>query len=161
MSNKVMIDLDVLTVALWHKKDPRKDGAKEFLERVKGKDFEIYTPIMLLEQLNKWKNDKIVSEILSFLKKNSERFIGPRELEIIADKKTENLVSEIMDAGKKLKEVKESDLNLVIYASVIEADFLVTFDKKHLLRNEEQINKFLSEEDLPQIKIVKPGSFLD
>lgn len=157
MSKRIVIDLDVLTVALWEKSDPRKKEAKQFLEKVREGEFELYSPLLLFQQLSEWRNKKLVSEIIEFLIKNSSKFLDVRELEVLVEKKTGRFVSELIKSGKEELQIKKSDLSLVLYASGARADLLVTFDKGHLLNNQDDINKFLKKKGLPTIKIIEPG----
>ena len=54
MKKKILIDLDVLTVAFWDK----KEEAIEFLERAKKGEFVIYTPFAVLDTLSHYGSTK-------------------------------------------------------------------------------------------------------
>ena len=41
---KILVDLDVVTVALWEKEDERRKMAIEFIDKVKSGKFTVYTP---------------------------------------------------------------------------------------------------------------------
>jgi len=56
---KVLIDLDVVTIALWEKKDERKENALNFIKEIKNKNFFVVTPFSLLEIIAKWKYMKL------------------------------------------------------------------------------------------------------
>jgi len=51
---------------------------------------------------------------------------------------------------------KNNNKNLVIIASIFDADYLVTFNRKHLKNNEVKINNVLQKYELRTIKIVLP-----
>lgn len=146
---KILIDLDVVTVALW---DRNKEAA-EFLERAKKGEFELYTPYTLFDTLSKWKNEKLKNEIVGFYELYSKKIISGKEsLEKIEELKTgRKVVEELQKEG-----VKEEDATLVFIASIFEIDSLVTLNRKHLRNKRDEINRVLRNNGLKEISILLP-----
>lgn len=147
---KILIDLDVVTVALW---DKNKE-AVDFLEKAKRREFELYTPYSLLDTLAKWKNEPLKTKILSFYELYSKKIISVSELlNKLEELKTgREVVEELQKKG-----VKEEDATLVFIASIFGIDFLVTFNRKHLRNKRNEINKVLSKNGLKEIGILLPS----
>ncbi len=150
MKKKIIIDLDVVTVAFWDNKDDAK-----LLERVKGGKFSMITPYILLEHLSKWNYRKLADEIASFYEKYSDQIVTAQN---ILNKTTEanveykELLAELVNIG-----VKEEDVVLVIIASIFAVDYLVTFNRKHLKSKEKGINEVLKKNGIRIIKIALPS----
>ncbi|MEK6808407.1 MAG: hypothetical protein AABY14_01845, partial [Nanoarchaeota archaeon] len=53
---RILIDLDVVTVALWDKRDERRNVALNFIERINNKEFEVITLSSTLNLVDKWRH---------------------------------------------------------------------------------------------------------
>ena len=53
--------------------------------------------------------------------------------------------------------IKEEDIVLVIFTSIFNLDYLVTFNRKHLKNKEETINQVLKKYEINTIKIALPN----
>ena len=122
---KIIIDLDVVTLAFWDKKDEAG-----LIERIKADEFEMITPYILLDHLSKWSHQKLANEINEFYEKYSSEIITAKKLLNESEKnKIEylELLNELINIG-----VKEEDVVLVIVSSLFYVDYLITFNRKHL-----------------------------
>lgn len=151
---KIMIDLDVVTVGIWEKSDPRRDTAREFMERAESKEFGIVTLSTTLNLTQEWKDKALSGEIRRFYAENTDRFIDDMEL-FDALKSRGIEINELLDSFDK-HGIKEEDVLLVLTCSTQGLDCLVTFNKKHLRNKTEEINKTLREFKLPEIRILFP-----
>ncbi|MBI2508090.1 hypothetical protein HYV89_04000 [Candidatus Woesearchaeota archaeon] len=149
-SKKVIIDLDVVTLAFWDK----KDGAK-LIERIKANEFEMISPYILLDHLSKWDYRKLAEEIREFYEKYSSEIITARNLL----EKTEEInieyykiLNELISIG-----VKEEDVVLVIISSLFNVDNLITFNRKHLKNKEKEIGEVLKRYGIKTIQIKLPS----
>ena len=70
----VMIDLDVITVALWDSKGKNAEIARKFLVRVENKEFYIGIPFIIIEIVLLWKYEKLKNSIKEFYVKNCREF---------------------------------------------------------------------------------------
>ena len=147
---KIILDLDVATLAFWDKKDEAK-----LIERIKNNEIMMITPYIILEHLAKWNHKKLSEEITIFYEKYSSEIITAQNLL----NKIENLEVEYEELLAELvKEgVKEEDVILVIICSVFEVDYLVTFNRKHLKNKEKGINGVLKKNGLKSIEIKLPS----
>src|SRR3989344_3333533 len=152
VKRKIIIDLDVVTVAKW---DKGKNGevSRKFIIRVAKKVFYMITPTLLLELVRKWKHEKLRIRIEEFYSKNSDELID--RLQII-----EEIVSKRIDFEELFRNfieigIKEEDITLIFVSSLRDA-LLITFNKVHLKNKEEEINEILSEYGLRAIKITSP-----
>ena len=150
MKKKIILDLDVVTLAYWDKKDEAK-----LIEKIKDGVFAMVTPYIILEHLVKWNHRKLAEEMASFYEKYSSQIITAQN---ILEKTNElnieygKLLFELVNIG-----VKEEDVILVIVSSIFEIDHLVTFNRKHLKNNEKEINKVLGKNGLKNVKITVPS----
>ncbi|MBI2659037.1 hypothetical protein HYX05_02980 [Candidatus Woesearchaeota archaeon] len=150
MKKRIIIDLDVVTVAFWDKKDEAK-----LIERIKSGKFAMVTPYIILEHLSKWNYQKLADEIASFYEIYSSQLITAQN---ILDKTDEfhieykKLFTELVDIG-----VKEEDVVLVIIASIFDIDYLITFNRKHLKSKEKEINEVLRKNGIKAIRIIVPS----
>ena len=62
---KIVVDLDVVTVAKWDK-GKNGDLGRSFLLRIKNKEFDVVTPFYLLGHLDKWKHITLKEKIENF-----------------------------------------------------------------------------------------------
>ena len=150
---KIIIDLDVVTVGKWDK-GKNGDLARKFIIRVEKGEFEMLTPYITLDLINEWKHTALVKEIREFYDIYSQDIISVINLEekiikLKVDRKA--LTSDL-----KSYYIKDEDIILVIIASIFDADYLVTFNRKHLKNNEVKINNVLQKYKLRTIKIALP-----
>jgi|SRR3989344_5125591 len=150
IKKKIILDLDVITVAEWDK----KEIAIKFINRVKFGEFEIFTPYSFFDLLDKWKYEKLKKKIKRFYELYSEEIITPQRL----TEKLEGLkINEKIISNDILRiQVKEEDILLVIITSMFNLDYLVTMNRKHLKNKMEVINDILQKHKLNPIKIVLP-----
>lgn len=150
MKKKIIVDLDVVTLAFWDKKDEAK-----LIERIKGGKFDMVVPYILLEHLSKWNYRKLAEEISGFYEKYSSQIITAQNiLEKTKERGIEygNLLMKLINIS-----VKEEDVILVIIASIFHIDYLITFNRKHLKNNENKINEVLKKNGIKTVKIVLPS----
>ncbi|MBI4168026.1 MAG: hypothetical protein HY515_03655 [Candidatus Aenigmarchaeota archaeon] len=155
MKKRILIDLDVITIAKWLKADERKKEALLFLERVRKGEFDVYTPYTLIELLSRWKHTKLVEDILGFYSVYSKNIINANLVLELARKARINLpelTKNLVAAG-----VKEEDAILVLISSLFDLDFLVTMNRKHLKNMAEKINRLMIKNKLRPIRIVFPN----
>ncbi len=150
MKEKILIDLDVVTVAEW---DSKKDAIK-FIRRVKAGEFEVYTPYSLFDLLDKWKYEKLRNKIKDFYELYTTEIITAQKLTDNLDKLKIDETSLTNDLKKE--QIKEEDILLIIATSVFELDLLVTMNRKHLKNKKEAINNVLQKYGISAIKIVSP-----
>ena len=150
MKKKIIVDLDVVTLAVWDKKDEAK-----LIEKIKSGVFDMAVPYIILEHLSKWSYRKLAIEISSFYEKYSYKIVTAQN--ILEKTKEMNLdygtlLMQLIDIG-----VKEEDVILVIIASIFDMDHLITFNRKHLKNNEKEINEVLRKNGIKTIKIALPS----
>jgi hypothetical protein len=151
---KIIVDLDVVTVALWGKNDPRTPIAKGFIDKVGKKEFMLYTPYFLLELVAQWKHIGLREGIGQFYLKNTDVMLTNDDVDTVfgdAGINDEVLLPRLSELG-----IKGEDSLLVLIASAIGADSLVTFNRVHLRGNTMKINHFLTENSMKTIEIISP-----
>ena len=153
LKKRIIVDLDVVTVAKWDKGD-NGDLGRSFIIRVQKGEFEMLTPYILLDLISEWKYTKLAKEIKEFYDIYSQNIISVINLEKKIIKL--NVDRKALTADIKLYGVKDEDIILVIISSIFDADCLVTFNRKHLKNNEVKINNALQKHGLRTIKIVLP-----
>ena len=153
MKKKILLDLDVITVALWD----RNKEAMEFLERVKKNEFDLYTPHTLLELIDKWRHDKLKNEIKRFYELYSRQIISLQN--IVEEGRRKNLNIENTTKILLDEDIKEEDAALIVIASLFGLDYLVTYNRKHLLNKVNTINEILSKNEFEKIEIKAPSAF--
>ena len=126
---KIIIDLDVVTVAEW---DKSQQGitARTFIERVKNKEFNVFTPYIIFDLINDWKHISLVKKIKEFYELNSLNIISVLNLEERINELKFN--RKTLTSDLKLSVIKEENIILVIMSSIFDIDYLVTFNRKHL-----------------------------
>ncbi len=151
----IIIDLDVITVHLW-KGSQEKEAAK-FIEKVESNCFDVIVPYTLKELAEKWKYADLRDKVITFYNENASE-ISIEEIEEKLESfgvNDKEFVISLITHG-----IKEEDAALVMVASLFRADYLVTFNKKHLRSKESEICKALSIFNLPKIKIRTPQEVL-
>lgn len=147
---KILIDLDVVTVAEWD----GNENAVQFLNRVKSGEFELYVPYLIFDLLSKWDYEKLSKKIRHFYELQATKIITAQDS-----------LSRIEDLGidaKKIvaelekRHIKEEDAVLVVMSSIFDLDYLVTYNRKHLRNKFEVINDVLKKNGLKAIKITLP-----
>lgn len=154
MKKKIIVDLDVVTVALWDSRGKNTELAGNFLARVEKKEFYLGTPFLIIEIVLKWKHEKLKNNIKEFFVKNSEKLITDTEIKEKCDELNvdyELILNKLENAG-----IKREDAALVLVASLFSFECLVTFNRIHLKNKEEEANKILKEWKLPTILILGP-----
>lgn len=150
---KILIDLDVLTVAFWN----RHKEALEFLARVKSGEFEVSTPYVLFDLVATWKYKELKDRIIHFYNLHSSRIITVENIFEESKKQNldvEKLTKELLETG-----VKEEDAVLVVVTSLFSLGYLVTYNRKHLRDKVDVINRVLSKNGFREIKISSPSEF--
>ena len=130
MKKKIIIDLDVVTVALWDSRGKNIELARNFLTRVERKEFYLGTPFLIIEIVLKWKHEKLKNSIKEFFVKNSDRLITDTEIKEKCDEFNVNyelILNKLENAG-----IKREDAALVLVASLFSFDYLITFNRIHL-----------------------------
>lgn len=153
MKNKIVIDLDVVTVGKW---DAGKNGemARSLIKRIENKEFELVTPFYMIEHLVRWHNIQLKEKIEEFYLKESTKLLSNEDVDIkikelgIDDKL---LLNDLKNHG-----VKEEDAFIVMVASIFNLDCLITFNRIHLKNKKESINEVLKKYGIRTIKISGP-----
>lgn len=153
IKKKVIVDLDVTTVAKWDK-GKNGDLGRIFIMRVEKGEFEMLTPYIILELINEWGHTTLVKEIREFYDIYSQDIISLINLEEKIIKL--NVDRKALTSYLKSYYIKDEDIILVIITSIFDLDYLVTFNRKHLKNNEVKINNVLQKYGLRTIKIVLP-----
>ena len=150
---KIIVDLDVTTVAKWDKGE-NGDLGRKFIIRVEKGEFDMLTPYIILDLINEWKHTALVKEIREFYDIYSQNIISVINLEEKIIKL--NVDMKALTSDLKSYYIKDEDIILVIIVSIFDADYLVTFNRKHLKNNEVKINNVLQKYKLRTIKIALP-----
>ena len=150
---KILIDIDVIAVAIHYINDKDYSIAKIFIDRTKAGEFEVYSTQTLLELVKKWKEKNTMQKILDFYKRYS--YTIPT-FEIMNKSKEsgiffENIVKKLSNKG-----VKEEDAALTVIASLFGL-ILVTLNRKHLRNKQIEINNTLRDCGMNEIKILLPN----
>ena len=154
MKKKIIIDLDIVTVSIWDKKGKQVETAREFIEKVENKEFNVGTPFLLIEVVMKWKHETLKNSIKEFYVKNSDRLFTDTEIK----EKCEDLDIDYNHALNELENagIKKEDAALVLITSLFSFECLVTFNRIHLKNKKEEANRILKEWKLPTIQILGP-----
>ena len=150
---KIVIDLDVVTVAKWDK-GKNGDLARNFLLRIKQKEFEMHTPFYLLGHLDRWKHITLKEQIEDFYLKNSTVLLTNEDVDAQIDSLGIDDVKILLELQSN--NIKEEDAFIVLVASIFELYYLVTLNRRHLRNKEKEINEVLRKYGLRTIKIVGP-----
>lgn len=147
---RILIDLDVLTNALW--KGKNRDIARKFLDNVAKEDVEILTPAALIDLIFEWNDRELAKSILEFYSENSD-ILSQRSILREFEKLGVNH-GKVVEELKKVSG-KEEDSFLVLVASVFGLE-IITFNKKHLVGKKNEINRILRLFHLSEVKINEP-----
>ncbi len=118
MKKKILVDLDVITVATWKKSDTRTEEAINFLERVKNNEFEVYIPYTLIELLAAWKNKELSEQILRFYSVYAKDIITANSILEVSERAGidfTKVAKQIVASG-----IKEEDATLILVTSLFE-----------------------------------------
>lgn len=151
---KVIIDLDVVTVAKWDKSE-NGDLSRKLLNRIEKGEFIVYTPYTLFGLLDKWHHKRLKNEIKGFYDLYSTEVVTAQKVSAEIDKQAVDeslLTKELM-----FHHIKEEDIGLILITSLFKIDFLITLNRKHLHNKKEIINNVLQKYKLPAITIALPG----
>ena len=154
MKIKIIVDLDIVTVALWDNKGKNVELARKFLSRIEKKEFYVGTPFLIIESVMKWKHEKLKNSIKEFYVKNSDRLFTDTEIQekcVELSVNYEQILIKLENAG-----IKKEDAILVLAASIFSFSHLVTFNRIHLKNKKEGANRILQECELPTILISGP-----
>ena len=147
--------MDVVTVGIWKKADERRKESLRFMKRVENKEFEILMLSSTLNLVEKWKNLELSTSIKDFYYRNTSHFVEDSE---IFNFLTSNKVSSSSIIDEFLKKgIKEEDIMLILTCIAVNADYLVTFNRRHLKNNVDLINLILMKNKLNKIKVVYPN----
>ena len=152
--NKVIVDLDVVTISIWDKKGQQVEIANNFIKRVKSREFNIITPFFLLELVSKWKYSQLKDYIEEFYLKFTDRMLSNEDLDEKID--SMNIDDEKIITELKSRQIKGEDSLLILVASIFDADYLITFNRVHLKNKKEPINEVLNKNGLKSIRIAGP-----
>jgi hypothetical protein len=150
---KILIDLDILTTALWD----RKKESIEFLKEVEKGRYKVLTPLYFLYHiLRKWEFKKLADKIFKQYDLLTDIFLQESKTAEKVLKKTRIPLRALAKKMVKGIKIKLEDAYLVLYSSIWESDFLVTYNKKHLVNKEKEITEFLKKYGLYHPKIILP-----
>ena len=155
MVKKIVVDLDVVTIGIWKKADERREEALKFMKRIENKEFETVMLSSTLNLVEKWNNIELSTSIKDFYSKNTKHFIDDLEIFNFLHRKGV-IASSIIDEFLK-KGIKREDIMLILACIAVNADYLVTFNRKHLKNNADTINSILKKNKLYKINVVHPN----
>lgn len=153
MKKKILVDIDVVSVAEHYTNDKDHPISKSFVDRIRTGEFETYTTHSLLALVENWKDKRIREKVLSVY--HGYCYVIPaigvesksREKGIVFEKIVDRLAKE---------DVKKEDGALAVVASLFGLT-LITLNRKHLRNKRDEINKVLKEVNLNEIEIFLPN----
>jgi predicted nucleic acid-binding protein len=152
---KVLIDLNVYIAAEWDK----KKEAIEFLGKVRK--YNVITPVLILFYiLRNWKYRKLVDKIFNVIDKVTTTYVGTAQTNLKSIQLVNLPLRIFVRRISKTVGIPLDDARLIAYAALNEAEFLVTYDKKHLKNKEKEIADFLKKYNLLPLKIILPNEEL-
>lgn len=154
VKKKILIDLDIITVAEWDSKGENVQIARKFITRVENKEFYVITPFFLLELISKWKYSELKDHIEDFYLKFTDKMLSNEDLDEKID--SGNIDDEKIINELKNNNIKGEDSLLVLVSSIFDAEHLITFNKIHLKNKKEEINEVLKKNGLKTISIIGP-----
>ncbi|GEM_PF-4902844 len=155
MRKKIIVDLDVVTVALWDNKGDNFKIADSFIRRLQAKEFYLVSPFFLIELVLKWRHEELKERIKEFYLVNSDKLLSDTNIAAQAENKGADpnaVLLELIGLG-----IKDEDALLVFVSALFESDYLVTFNRKHLRNKSEAINEVLRRCELNEVNIVLPS----
>ncbi len=152
---RIMVDLDVITVAYFPSNDLRKEYCLSFIERANKGEFEIITPSNFEILLRKWKFRELRDKILDFYKDATTKFID--KIEIIAGLNIKKISFDEIEEEFKSQGIKEEDILIILIASIQDLDYVISYNRKHLKNMEKKINEVLKRNGLSEIRIMSPN----
>lgn len=153
MRKKILVDIDVIAVALHYVNDNDYSIAGAFLKRIETAEFELYITYSLLDLVEAWRSGPIKEKILDFYKKYFH-ILPAIEIEAASIKKgiqLEEIAQKISKNG-----IKPEDASIAVITSLF-SFALVTLNRKHLRNRRNEINKMLKERGLDEIDILLPN----
>jgi predicted nucleic acid-binding protein len=152
---KVLIDLNVYIAAEWDK----KKEAIEFLGKVRK--YNVIPPVLILFYiLRNWKYRKLVDKIFNVIDKVTTTYVGTAQTNLKSIQLVNLPLRIFVRRISKSVGIPLDDARLIAYAALNEAEFLVTYDKKHLKNKEKEIADFLKKYNLLPLKIILPNEEL-
>ncbi len=154
MKKKVLVDIDVVTVAKWDK-GKNADSGRSLISRIEKGEFHMITPYIVLDLVNKWKNEPLKKQITEFYEIYSSEILALKEIVDRAgneNKDYDGMINGLVEIG-----VKEEDAVLVFVSSIYKSDFLVTYNRIHLRNKEKEINLLLKKNKMKVIRIAVPN----
>lgn len=151
---KIVVDLDIITVAMWDKKGASSHLARELMGRIEKGEFDMVTPFIILEMLSRWRYSALAEDIQQFYLKYTKEFITNEDLDVRLDLlkvDDEKILSELKTNG-----VKGEDALLALMTAVFDIDYLITFNRKHLKGKKELIKRIMIKNDVRPIQIIGP-----
>ena len=152
MKKRMIVDLDVVTVAEWDR-GKEADSSRKFIGKVIEGKYYVVTPTSLIQLVKKWKHIELGNKIQEFYSNNSKELV--ERVEIIEEITAKGIDFEKLFHKILAESIKEEDIQLILVASLKEAK-LITYNKIHLRNKKEAINEILSEFGLRAIEIISP-----
>lgn len=154
---RVIVDLDVVTVAKWHeKRDPRLASSQKFIKSVERGEFSLMVPDIFFEILKVWEHGELVGRIRNWYETNA-KFVIPTGKAIMRVASKINLSEETLIERFALEvDMKKEDAFLVLLGTGCNAEYIVTWNKAHLRNKREKIEQIGRKLGLRVPKIIFP-----
>ncbi len=152
MKKRILVDLDVVTVGSWDKGE-NGDLARDLMQRIKNRDFEMVTPSLLLERIAKWENRNVAERVKEFYDKNSGLKLTDND---IRQKIREAGVNDAkLLKGLRMRGIGGQDAFLVLIATLFGLE-MVTFNRKTLRSKEQAIKEVMGNHGINAARIIGP-----
>lgn len=154
---KVIVDLDVVTIARWYeKRDPRLTSSQKFMKRVERGEFSLEVPDTFLEILRLWDHGELAKRIKSWYEANAKLIIpSGKAIKSIATKTRLNEET-LIEKFASEADMKKEDAFLVLIGASSRTAYIVTWNKTHLRDKREKIEQIGKRLGLKIPKIVFP-----
>ena len=154
---KVIVDLDVVTIAKWYRKrDRRLESSQKFLERVERGEFFLAVPDTFLEILRLWEYGELSRSIRSWYEANA-RFVIPSGEAVKKVAVKTGFSEEVLIEKFALEaNMKKEDAFLVLIGTGSEIAYIVTWNKAHLRDKREKIEQIGARFGLRVPRIIFP-----
>ena len=154
---KVIVDLDVVTIAKWYRKrDRRLESSQRFLGRVERGEFSLAVPDTFLEILRLWEYGELSSIIRGWYEANA-RFIIPSDEAVKKVAVKTGFSEEVLIEKFALEaNMKKEDAFLVLIGTGSEIAYIVTWNKAHLRDKREKIEQIGARFGLRVPRIIFP-----